>query len=99
LITEYSSLPWVVKSLLLSADCGAVPAAIVIDPPVLDPELPLPPDDDELDELEDPPHAARASIATRARTVVPTDPRRLIDTSSSEGCCLSATQSIGPERR
>src|ERR1700752_4984271 len=31
--TEYSSVPWVVKSSPWSADSGAVPAAIVIVPP------------------------------------------------------------------
>ncbi len=60
LTTEYSSVPWVVKSSPWSADSGGVPDAIVIVPPFLPWVLELLVDVDEL------PHAASTTARTAA---------------------------------
>src|SRR5579859_1360526 len=74
LMTEYSSLPCVVKSRPWSADSGAVPDAIVIVPPL----WPLDDDDDDdgvevpVDVFFDEPQAATARAAPRTATVTRT---------------------------
>src|SRR5579884_2148940 len=55
-VSQWTSPPWVVKSIDGSSDCGNVPSTTVAVPP-LEPPLELPPDEDVVDDADDAPDA------------------------------------------